>query len=168
MTKGLRQFSMHVSSSKISVALDGDADTLDLLRSQIKTGSEFATATAATQKENLADAPLEGAAAILGYYHLENMTRFIKPVISGDRLSLEFSVGDLGGTAGLFIVSGVGILSAVAIPAFMKYIKKSKTAEASQFLRKLQDGARMVYLETGRFPASVGPTPPLGACCAQG
>ncbi len=61
--------------------------------------------------------------------------------------------------------AGSGILAAIAIPAFMKYIRKSKTTEARQFVRKMHDGARAHYAETGKLPAAVGPTPPLGSCC---
>ena len=45
----------------------------------------------------------------------------------------------------MIVVAIIGILAAVAIPAFMKYIKKSKTAEANQFLKKMSDAARTYY-----------------------
>jgi type IV pilus assembly protein PilA len=45
----------------------------------------------------------------------------------------------------MIVVAIIGILAAVAIPAFMKYIKKAKTAEAGQFLKKMSDSARVYY-----------------------
>lgn len=45
----------------------------------------------------------------------------------------------------MIVVAIIGILAAVAIPAFMKYIKKSKTAEAGQFVKKMSDSARSYY-----------------------
>lgn len=60
--------------------------------------------------------------------------------------------------------------------AAKEYVAKSKTTEATTFLRKLHDGARMFYIdppmgdslappEHGFPKVSVGPTPPLGTCC---
>lgn len=83
----------------------------------------------------------------------------------------------------MIVVAIIGILAAVAIPAFMKYIKKSKTAEAGQFLKKMSDSARTYYsspLITGatnslttavvakQFPASHGLTPSAGCCAVAG
>ncbi|MCG8425639.1 MAG: hypothetical protein MJE77_47775 [Proteobacteria bacterium] len=80
--------------------------------------------------------------------------------------------GLMGGTA------AAGFLAAIAIPTFVKYQKKSKTTEATQFTKKLYDGARAHYFDTPQldltpvaphFPKkSAGPTPPLGTCCKQG
>ena len=53
----------------------------------------------------------------------------------------------------MIVVAIIGILAAVAIPAFMKYIKKSKTAEAGQFLKKMSDSARS-YFQTPRVAAA--------------
>ena len=80
----------------------------------------------------------------------------------------------------MIVVAIIGILAAVAIPAFMKYIKKSKTTEARQFVKKIYDGARAYYMDRGvskgsftpipaQFPDSIGsPTPATGACCSGG
>ena len=78
----------------------------------------------------------------------------------------------------MIVVAIIGILAAVAIPAFMKYIKKSKTAEATQQVKKLADGARSYYMEDRvaqgggfaiqkQFPNPAPSTPGLGACCGQ-
>ncbi|MEM9492659.1 MAG: hypothetical protein AAGC55_26160, partial [Myxococcota bacterium] len=79
------------------------------------------------------------------------------------------------GGFGAFSGAAIGVLAAVAIPAFMKYIKKSKTAEASMFTKRLYDGARQYYMNPPQpglepvdphFPReSVGPTPAPGSCC---
>jgi len=41
----------------------------------------------------------------------------------------------------MIVVAIIGILAAVAIPAFMKYIRRSKTSEATMNLRKLFDSS---------------------------
>jgi type IV pilus assembly protein PilA len=40
----------------------------------------------------------------------------------------------------MIVVAIIGILAAVAIPAFIKYIKASKSSEATSNLRKIYDG----------------------------
>jgi len=45
----------------------------------------------------------------------------------------------------MIVVAIIGILAAVAIPAFLKYIKKSKTTEAQTQVRKIYDGEIAYY-----------------------
>jgi len=82
----------------------------------------------------------------------------------------------------MIVVAIIGILAAVAIPAFMKYIKKSKTTEAREFVKKIYDGALAYYMDRNgqkganamqqlakQFPEpTMAPTPALGTCCAGG
>ena len=80
----------------------------------------------------------------------------------------------------MIVVAIIGILAAVAIPAFMKYIKKSKTSEARQFVKKIYEGAREYYMDrkgqrgsiqpiAAQFPSpGIGPTPAIDACCSSG
>lgn len=77
----------------------------------------------------------------------------------------------------MIVVAIIGILAAVAIPAFMKYMKRSRVTEAPPNIKKIFDGAKG-YFERGAvvdrvgvtqahiFPASVGLTP-VAACCGQ-
>lgn len=78
----------------------------------------------------------------------------------------------------MIVVAIAGILAAVAIPAFMKYMRTAKTAEAPDALRKIVNGAK-VYWHSPSHPGvdpiphqipapSQGPTPALGTCCADG
>jgi type IV pilus assembly protein PilA len=52
----------------------------------------------------------------------------------------------------MVVVAIIGLLAATAIPAFVKYITKSKTSEARQFVRKMYDGARSYYLDSATMP----------------
>ncbi len=74
----------------------------------------------------------------------------------------------------MIVVAIIGILAAVAIPAFSKYIKKSRTTEAVGTLNKIWQGAVAYYeadkfLTTGvplakQFP---GNATPEAKCCGQ-
>ena len=77
----------------------------------------------------------------------------------------------------MIVVTIIGILAAVAIPAYIKYVRRSKSVEAGMAIRRMYDGV-IAYYEaehadsTGgilarQFPASEVPTPTLGACCVQ-
>ena len=75
----------------------------------------------------------------------------------------------------MIVVAIIGILAAVAIPAFMKYIRRSKTTEATMNIRKLFDSS-VAYFEEEHadrsglivpksFPAAEIATPGLTVCC---
>jgi prepilin-type N-terminal cleavage/methylation domain-containing protein len=97
-------------------------------------------------------------------------------MIKGRKNNSGFTLVEL-----MIVVAIIGILAAVAIPAFSKYIKKSRTAEASQTLNKMWQGS-VVYFETDhtitvagatfgnalpkQFPASAAPEAG-GKCCTQ-
>ena len=72
----------------------------------------------------------------------------------------------------MIVVAIIGILAAVAIPAFLRYIKRSKTVEATMNVRRLYDSSVSYYDEdhatangtivAAQFPTSVDVTPALG------
>jgi len=83
----------------------------------------------------------------------------------------------------MVVVAIIGILAAVAIPAFMKNARKAKTSEAVTNVKKLYDGARSYYEEEMNSRGSIVPiakqfpwaggsgtadTKPAGnSCCGQ-
>ncbi|HLU64646.1 MAG TPA: type II secretion system protein [Kofleriaceae bacterium] len=67
----------------------------------------------------------------------------------------------------MIVVAIIGILAAVAIPAFMRYMQKSKGTEYKQQMKRIAEGAKTYYLENGgQFPATVGPSP-ADTCCGD-
>jgi type IV pilus assembly protein PilA len=75
----------------------------------------------------------------------------------------------------MIVVAIIGILAAVAIPAFMRYMNKAKSTEAEQFIKKIHDGARAYYHNPSQpglapiakqFPPAAPMTPAAGTCCA--
>ena len=79
----------------------------------------------------------------------------------------------------MVVVAIIGILAAVAIPAFMRNARKAKTVEATTNVKKMYDGARSYYEEERnargsivplpkQFPINAGLTNPASnACCGQ-
>ena len=67
----------------------------------------------------------------------------------------------------MIVVAIIGILAAVAIPAFLKYIKKSKTTEARTNLRKIYDGEVTYYSEETVNQAGTILSKQFVSCTAQ-
>ncbi len=77
----------------------------------------------------------------------------------------------------MIVVAIVGILAAIAIPAWMKYLRRSKSSEAASNLRKIFDSSVSYYesefaTQAGealppQFPGPAAPTPALGTCCGS-
>lgn len=73
--------------------------------------------------------------------------------------------------AGLIIsifMTVVGVLAAIAIPAFLDYMHHSKTSDAAFNLRRLGRSAKAYYIEHAAFPDDHAPLTPTAACCATG
>ncbi len=80
----------------------------------------------------------------------------------------------------MIVVAIIGILAAVAIPAFMQYIRRSKTSEATMNIRKVYDGAVTYFTEdhiardgttlARQFPTTADQTPgkPTEKMCVEG
>jgi len=54
----------------------------------------------------------------------------------------------------MIVVAIIGVLAAVAIPGFSKYIRESKQSEATGMLRSLADGANLYYNTEHTFDAA--------------
>ena len=69
----------------------------------------------------------------------------------------------------MIVVAIIGILAAVAIPAFMDYMKRSKKTEASLQLNKIGKNSKRIYAETASFVVQNGiqlpAKPGIGGCC---
>jgi type IV pilus assembly protein PilA len=72
----------------------------------------------------------------------------------------------------MIVVAIIGILAAVAIPAFMDYVKRSKKTEAALQLNKIGKNAKRYYSETSTYvtgtAAQLPAKPGTGGCCGGG
>lgn len=107
------------------------------------------------------------------------LTNHAAHIFIEDTLSISVAGTDLTATLPLatdqqLLVVTVGILASVSIPAFLRYIKRSKTTEATMNVRRMYDAAVSYYSEdrttaTGeilppQFPSSVAMTPSVVPC----
>ena len=77
--------------------------------------------------------------------------------------------GDLrAGYAGLFAdVTVVGVIAAVAIPAYLDYIKRSKSSPAEVELNVIGHDLKRTFNETSAYPIGDAALLPAGPCCGQ-
>ncbi|HEY4177020.1 MAG TPA: prepilin-type N-terminal cleavage/methylation domain-containing protein [Kofleriaceae bacterium] len=71
----------------------------------------------------------------------------------------------------MIVVAIIGILAAVAIPAFMDYMKKSKKTEAALQLNKIGKNNKVYYITNASYVTADGATLPGvngGACAVAG
>ncbi len=69
----------------------------------------------------------------------------------------------------MIVVAIIGILAAVAIPAFIDYIKRSKSTEASIQLNNIGKNLKRAFADVSSFPTTAGAALPAavtdGSCC---
>lgn len=77
----------------------------------------------------------------------------------------------------MIVVAILAILSVVAVPSFIKYMRRAKTTEAIDLLSKMVHGAATYFATPHisplgervpcQFPANQGVTPVQGTCCGD-
>ncbi|MGE3454420.1 MAG: hypothetical protein AB7O24_04840 [Kofleriaceae bacterium] len=164
---GIERVSIRAGSSGFGAVVEGDPATLDRLQKMYEQESAKALAQIeeAHQMALAGDIPPpQGGLAIIAAAYAKEYAARIKPMRAGNRLSIAVDL-DLAGGAG--IVAGIGVLSAVAIPAFMDYMKKSKKTEAALQLNKLAKNAKVVFSTDGAYPQGTTGLTPAKPCCGS-
>ena len=77
-------------------------------------------------------------------------------------------IGVLLLASGFCCVGGLGVTSAIAIPQFIGYIRRSKVAEAHYSLATLRSLVEIRCADTGALPPPTGPEPPTPRSDRQG
>ncbi|HWB76337.1 MAG TPA: hypothetical protein VG755_15310 [Nannocystaceae bacterium] len=169
-----------LAASRFAIALEGEPAAMQKLSGMLTA----ALATGVAEMDKLKSSALAGqdtfaaVGAVLGAYQSKRLQKSLTPVIDGRFLKLELPF--VGGD-GVYVVALVGVLAAIAIPAFTKYMRRSKTSEARVQIAKLFDSAAAYFNEEhtgmpathvcpndGRDKGQSGITPPLSVDCNAG
>jgi hypothetical protein len=126
----------------LSLVMHGDNQDLQAINALIKTLVDQGEQELKSAREKIAKAETaEGLAIIAASHLIQPIARTFTPKIEGDFSFIRFegdSANPMGALAGVWVV---GVLAAVAVPAFLTYIKDSKSAEAKLNLKWIGDGA---------------------------
>ena len=164
---GLQRLAISLGRTGIRAVLEGEDAPITALQKMIDQGFAMALGEV-TRAHDAAIAgdlpPPEGAFAIIGAAYARSYAEKLKPRREGNRLVASLDLG-LGGTETMTIVAGIGVLSAVAIPAFMDYMKKSKVSESSLQLNKLARMIKVTYAVNDALPVGEAPLSPATRCC---
>ena len=136
-----------------AAVLEADDATRAMLLKKLDELKGQAHEVIAGAKERVDDLDVpEAVGVILADRHMDALFERITPKDTGDMLRLDLG----GGSGSVMAVSAA--LSAVAVPAFIKYMRREKTAEAVDQLDKIYKGA-LDYYSTPRVDRSGEPVP---------
>ncbi|HVK84092.1 MAG TPA: hypothetical protein VM513_08290 [Kofleriaceae bacterium] len=165
---GLQRTAVSIGRGGVRAVIDGEDAAISSIQKIID--EAFAMALGEVQRAHDAAIagdipPPEGAFAIIASAYAKDYAAKLKPRREGNRLVASLDLAAGGGGEMMTVVSVVGILSAVAIPAFMSYMKKSKVSETALQLNKLGKNLKVVYAESSTFPVGDAPLTPAESCC---
>jgi type IV pilus assembly protein PilA len=167
---GISSATAGYSPSKIFLWASGDPARLATARDAAKGMLDLALANAKAERDKAAttENTFVGASAIVGYHQLRRMIPKVTPRLEGSRLIVDYAwpPNDDGMTTLMTGTAVVGILAAIAIPSFMKYVRRSKTVEATINLRRLSTALTAYVAEHRRLPPSAD-WAPGASCCDQ-
>lgn len=179
----------------LALRAEGTEEKIEALAGVVNSGLAMATSEAEKLRERALENPddvAEGAAMILGAHYMRSAKKMLEPKIEGTTLTITIPI-KAGDPAILAAVAGIG--AAIAVPAFVKYTRRSKTSEARVQLAKMFDAASSYFNEEqmdraavislsegGEFPdlashrcpnngklsGESGITPPLSVDCSAG
>lgn len=165
---------------KLVLRLSGDPVRLDGVLALYAMGRQMGLAALEQilqQKRNSQDL-IESVGAIVSYHQLRDLLQTIQPQKLGDGIVVQAELPAWASANAAVMSLGVG--AAIAIPAFARYQRRSRTHEATAALRQLQDALLAYHAGTGpndkgrrgkaafRWPATTPWSPAKGCCTAPG
>jgi type IV pilus assembly protein PilA len=164
---GLERCAVAFGRSGVRAVVDGSDAAITSLKTNIE--RVFAEGLGEIEREHAAAIagdipPPEGAGVIIAAAYAKSLFAQLAPHRDGNRLVASLDLG-LGGTETMTVVAVVGVLAAVAIPAFMNYTHKSKGSEAQLTLNRIAKTLKVYYAVNGKLPTGDVPLTPSDSCC---
>jgi type IV pilus assembly protein PilA len=158
----------------ITARASGDRERLGAVREMFKAGVGLLLAGLERSKDEALRKRNVGAAvgAIVGFHQAKKLALELEPRIEGNSLVSQYRLPQLAMSEMFFFYGGAA--AAIAIPAFIKYVRRSKASEARHNVRRIADGARTFHEQRrklGRrfaFPATTEWTPAVDCCKGGG
>lgn len=142
--------------TEVKITLRGEQSKMQALKPLWESQLSAGAAELKKLKKNVDQLDIaQGAGAILAYHLADPLQKRLMPEFDGEYVRSNMSLD------GAAAVGGLGVLAAVAIPAFLKYIRDSKRSEAQENLHAISMGALSYYEEehvvqggvvTGQYP----------------
>jgi len=159
-------------SGSFELALHGDPAQLQNLRGMAMGGIQIALSSMTQEKDKVVagNDPWAGVGAILAYYKAKKLAVELEPKVEGNALVVRYKLPDTSTLSGPSMTIALGgVLAAVAVPAFQKYVRRSKTVEATMNVRKLADLVSALAVEAPKKLTSIRSTDwtPKHGCCGQ-
>ncbi|HEY4178687.1 MAG TPA: hypothetical protein VGM90_17695 [Kofleriaceae bacterium] len=166
---GLQRVAASVGRTGVRAAIEGDEAAISRLETIenaafAKMLEEVDRAHAAAIAGDIP--PPNGMMAIIGAAYAKDYAAKLKPKREGNRLSSALVFEPTAGSDVMMMTSVVGILAAVAVPAFMDYMKKSKKTESSLELNRIAKNLKVYYVTNAAFPEGDTTLSPAESCCA--
>ncbi len=132
----------------LQVVAIGDAKAVEAIERQAKAGLDLAVAGAIQHKEQIVDGgdTLEALGAIVATHQLRQLRDLLVIERSGDAVSLRLE--GVGATLPL-----LGVASATAVPAYLKYIERARAAQEKYERIEREREERLRDLDRDRDPA---------------
>jgi hypothetical protein len=134
-----------LGSDGVMLRAEGTPDQLESIASTIRNGLQTLVAVAEEQRRRVLESDtdvVEGLAAIAGAHYTKAARERLTPKVEGGALTLTMPL-NLGDPA--LLTGMAGMAASIAIPAFTKYVRRSKTSEARVQLAKMFDAASAYF-----------------------
>jgi hypothetical protein len=170
---GARQATVILRNGLFLLQVSGDGAKLKTAQALLESTMQTALGEL-KQKHDLALADdkgdfTAGLTAIGTYDQVNHLWKLLAPKLEGDKLVSRYQLPDL--KSAQLMLPLLGVATAIAIPSYEKYVRRSKTVEATMNVRKLADAAASWANERApgqkrafKFPKSTDWTP-AGSCC---
>ncbi|MDX9719630.1 MAG: hypothetical protein RBU37_02705 [Myxococcota bacterium] len=157
-------------SNTLEVCVDGSPESISTLQDYFEQARDSLLAEVKKSYENRNDIPtLEALGVVLGQHLSSPFFERLSPTFSERRAKLSIDLDDSMTTVWLF-----GALSAVAVPAFLRYIELAKSSEAQSNLLRIAKGASLYHSQEHPSPDGLSlqtelfPVMPKALCTAGG